>query len=395
MKKKVVIFRSGSILENSGGPSGYLYILREGLKKVESDIDVISYSKAEKDLKHGRERNESTTFLKLFIQEIYSCIFLLFYHKRHKYSLYKLLKDFDIIHVHSVENAYSLSKLRWLKGKIILTPHRPEASYAETINQLKKRWSTEYSFPLLKKVYVYIERHAYKATSGFIFPSKGAMNIYKDFPGFVEGSKGKNIKYVYTGVIDKSKLYRKGLYRKKFDLNSSNKVIAYIGRHSSIKGYDFLISNADFFEKNKIHLICAGDYNEKMIPISKYWHECGFISDTYNLLGDADVVVIPNRNTYFDLVIIEALSMGKIVLSTNTGGNIDINLLTEGMILFRNGDDEDFQRKLIEILKMNNIDKNNLEKCNRKFYEKFCTVEQFAFHYIEAIKTMEEGNLLE
>ena len=40
--KKVAIFRNGEILENTGGPSGYLYILKSGLKRVNSNIQVIS-----------------------------------------------------------------------------------------------------------------------------------------------------------------------------------------------------------------------------------------------------------------------------------------------------------------------------------------------------------------
>ncbi len=389
--KKVAIFRNGEILENTGGPSGYLYILKSGLKRINSNIQVISFGK--KSTHHvKKETVQKTNFISIMMQELYSCISILFYHKKNGKRLYNLLKDFDVIHVHSVENAYSLSKVRKLKADILLTPHRPEPFCQEAINILTNKYHVQYSFPLLKLIYIYVEAKAYKAVSGFIFPSKGAMNIYKRFPGFEKGRKGKAVQYVLTGVADKASLYQKGKYRHRFSLNDDDKVLVYVGRHSSIKGYDRLKNNADFFQKNQINLICAGEYDDQSIPQKKIWHECGYIEDVYNLLGDADVVVVPNRNTYFDLIIIEALSMGKIVLSTNTGGNLDISRLCKGLILFDTENEADFKEKLLKIFSLDCEKKTLLERQSREFYENYCTVEQFARNYIAAVEKIGEGN---
>ena len=65
---------------------------------------------------------------------------------------------------------------------------------------------------------------------------------------------------------DKASLYQKGKYRHRFSLNDDDKVLVYVGRHSSIKGYDRLKNNADFFQKNQINLICAGEYDDQSIP---------------------------------------------------------------------------------------------------------------------------------
>ena len=91
-----------------------------------------------------------------------------------------------------------------------------------------------------------------------------------------------------------------------------------------IKGYDRLVKIYPELKQRGIEVVVAGGKGGIAYPLDSGWHELGYISDVPNLIHASDVIVIPNRNTYFDLIILEALSQGRIVISSNTGGNIDI-----------------------------------------------------------------------
>lgn len=51
------------------------------------------------------------------------------------------------------------------------------------------------------------------------------------------------------------------------------------------------------------------------------WIEVGWTEDLYSLIAAADIFLLPNRETYFDFVLLEVLSLGVPVVLTNVGGN--------------------------------------------------------------------------
>ena len=108
-------------------------------------------------------------------------------------------------------------------------------------------------------------------------------------------------------------------------------------------------------------------------------------------MNASDVVVIPNRNTYFDLVILEALSLGKIVITSNTGGNIDIAKDTEALVLFDNKKENSLFEAIVSIIDMSVNERKKLEKAALCFYEKNCTERIFANNYIKIINDLKES----
>ena len=104
-------------------------------------------------------------------------------------------------------------------------------------------------------------------------------------------------------------------------------------------------------------------------------------------MNAVDVVVIPNRNTYFDLVILEALSYGKIVITSNTGGNLSIASDTKALILFDNTE-TDLLEKIRLVKGMNKSELEELEKDAIRFYIEKCSCKAFAEGYIKALNTV-------
>ena len=52
-----------------------------------------------------------------------------------------------------------------------------------------------------------------------------------------------------------------------------------------------------------------------------HWIEVGWTNDPHSLIAASDVFVLPNHETYFDLILLEVLSLGVPVVMSRTGGN--------------------------------------------------------------------------
>ena len=376
------IFNSIGKGKNQGGPKGYIYNLLLGCEKIGTRVEFICESKNTNNSDKNNRKEH-----KYCISFIYDLRVIAYFFKRGirlKKNIKLKNREYKMLHVHCSEDVYYLRKFIKYKGKIIFTPHRPEELENEYINNINKNIKGKHF--IVKLLARYIEKESYKMCDAFIFPSKGAMEIYYNFPGFKKYGKNKIIKYVYTGVEKNEIKICKKRYRADLNIENNDFVISYIGRHNKIKGYDLLTSISEDFIKNKIFCICAGNKDGvENIPNNKYWKELGYINNSEELMNASDVIVIPNRNTYFDLVIIEALSVGKIVITSNTGGNIDISEKTNGIILFDSSNEKDLLNKIIKVKALNIEEKKELENDNFKFYEKYCTLNAFAKNYIKII----------
>lgn len=110
------------------------------------------------------------------------------------------------------------------------------------------------------------------------------------------------------------------------------------------------------------------------------WIEIGFTKDPYSLISAGDVFVLPNNETYFDLVMIEVLSLGKIVIASRTGGNKYYEKAgAKGVFLY---DTLAEAEELVDKVKaMSKEERKKLEKENRCFYEKYLTSTVFYENY--------------
>lgn len=382
--KNFAIFNYSDIGKNQGGPSGYLYNLFQGMKEINKDITFFRVMQGQQNDSKIKTTNRSNPI----VEEIRSILYLIKKGFLCASKVSKEIHNFTVIHVHSCEDVFYLRSFVKYKGNIILTSHRPESLVEEKVTSLKIKCKTKWSFPLLKLQLQIIEKMGYKGSQGFIFPSPGAMSIYNQFPGFKKYSKEKPIGYVFTGSPKKVPNISLTEYRRKLSLNAEDKMICYIGRHNYIKGYDLLTSIAKRFENNGINVVCAGANNLLPSPDSSNWTELGFVSDPFNLINASDIVVIPNRNTYFDLIIVEILSLGKIVVTSDSGGNLDISRHTKGLRLFKSGDLESLYNEIISTFELTNDEKSKIANENIEFYNKYCTLDRFATNYIKTISTV-------
>ena len=121
----------------------------------------------------------------------------------------------------------------------------------------------------------------------------------------------------------------------------------------------------------------------------KRWVEVGWTNDPHSLIAASDVFVLPNKETYFDLVMLEVLSLGKVIVASNTGGNKYFNKLNAtGVLLY---DTKDEAIKLInDIKQLSSYEKAKMEKANKKIFEDYFTMEIFSKQYMNIINNLDE-----
>ena len=151
-----------------------------------------------------------------------------------------------------------------------------------------------------------------------------------------------------------------------------------VGHIGKIKNYPNLISAIDILKnKNKINcqVIIAGEGPERntieaLVHQKKLTNEItflGYISNPLSLIEESDLLVLSSNSEGFGVVIVEALSLGKTVVSTDCpSGPAEIIGDNEFGYLCRVDNPSDLAEK-IEYAKENNIDPEKLINRSKEF----------------------------
>ena len=114
------------------------------------------------------------------------------------------------------------------------------------------------------------------------------------------------------------------------------------------------------------------------------WIEVGWTKDPGSVIQASDVFVLPNKETYFDLVMLEVLSLGQIVVASYTGGNkYFAKYENSGIFLYNNNTEA--ENIISQIIKMSEEKRKELRKKNLELYKAEFTNEAFAKRYIYSL----------
>lgn len=167
-------------------------------------------------------------------------------------------------------------------------------------------------------------------------------NAVKDFMTSVEGISADKITVIHQGFDfeafsatddDRQRI------RSEFGLTDKDLVIATIGNFTSTKGHRFLISAAKDLLKQipELKLMFIGDDGDidsvrKQVDVENLNEKvifAGFRSDVNACMKAADLVVHPSLSEAFCQVLIEAMSVGTPLISTDVGGAKEV--ITNGL----------------------------------------------------------------
>ena len=204
----------------------------------------------------------------------------------------------------------------------------------------------------------FIDRKLIKSTQVFISVSRVCAKSLL--------SRGKiwhqaNIDYIYNGVSDKNTNHLVNL-RKDFKIGSSPLCLM-LGTYEERKGHEFVFK---VFKRvlNKIpnaHLIICGgrtdnEYNavkklkDKIVPGPNVIL-IDFIPNGANLISQSDLLLIGSQSyESFGYTAVEAMIRKKVVVSTNTGGLVEVIKDNEGGFVFNKDDYDGYADKVLQLL---------------------------------------------
>ena len=402
---KILIWDLNINLLNTGGPAGYLYNIHEFLKNREELGKAIFFLKDILEIKNVDSRFKSQHSKINRILGMLDCLSIIgfwrFFRAYKKWFVIDTneqianldLSQYDAIHFHrSTDLCAAIDLLKDYKGKVLLTSHSPQPLSYEMLDNI----------PFGKRILCYLfldkmllsELKAWNRADYLVFPVEGAIEPYFVEPkmkAYLESHYDK-IKYCPSAILDEKECARYGL-REKLNVPENVFLVSYIGRHTAVKGYDQLkrIAKAVLSERSDVYFVIAGNQSPMKGLQNPRWIELGWINYGNEVIANSDVFVLPNKETYFDLVALEVMRQGTPILMTKTGGNKYFLKYGEenGFFFYSYGDINEAKEKLYHIIDLKRTGDLKTKACNiRKTFEKNFTIANFVERYYELMETL-------
>lgn len=366
-----------------GGPLGYVYNLTEGQHFRNIEVDFLPAQIHSKSSLPKPVLN--------FLQVFYGFIKM----KKVKEGVGiddAYLKNYDCIHFHSTIDLYKTRKsLKNYKGKVLLTSHCPKPMHKE-IYEDQFSSIERFAFGRVKmKFYKNVDEFAFDRADFILFPCEEAEEPYfNNWKEYVE-IRNRNInkyRYILSGVREKKPRIDSKEVVAQLQLQDKT-VFAYVGRHNQTKGYDILkkYGNKILSENDKaVFLVCGKEYPLAGLNNPR-WIEIGWTRDADSYINVSTYFVLPNRETYFDLVMLEVLSLGTIVIASKTGGNRYFEKFSECGIFLYESDDEFYG--IIDYLdRLTEEEKEKLREKNKELFASNFSNKIFAQNYENLILSL-------
>lgn len=386
--KKLLIYVDEVELKPTGGASGYNYNMQQGLKQIGaknySFLKGVDQARNKfKTLKDGALKRKLFILLRILNYK-------LLLEKKKSYAKVDL-NNYEVVHFHNVKDMYEArTSLESYKGIVVLTSHSPKPFsfeiYEDIISDFEKH--------VLGKMYrrlIIMEKYAFKRADYIIFPCEDAEEPYykkwKEYKKIHEENKEK-YRYMLTGTKECQARISPSDYRKLKQISEKAFVVSYVGRHNQTKGYDKLKKmGQQLLKQENIYFMIAGKEEPLKGLEHPRWVEIGWTNDPHSLINASDVFVLPNEETYFDLIMLEVLSLGKIVIASRTGGNKFFEKIdAPGVMLYS---DEKQAIELIEKIKcMSQDERKILGKKNHELFEERFSNPVFAQNYVNIINDL-------
>lgn len=371
------------------GPSGYLYNLRKALESAGIlgtyvDIFALSNSDERTDSQASKSKGNLDKLLISLGPDISLQILLWRYILLHwKRPLEKPVSEFISNHkavvFHSARFAF-----RYLlnsfspEQKIFIMLHQPTNFAVELVDDWQLRYgNTSFASKAISKL-AGLELETYLRVSGVVTTTNRSLDAYFDFDSRMKRKFMNEVEIheIPSGVPPLIPTKSQLALRQELGISQDAFVIGFFGRFHPHKGFDLFTEAAKlaYESKQPYVFLTAGAGSLKPPTHLPNFINLGWRQDIANVVKIVDLVTIPNRVANFDLLALEAMSLGKAILASAVGGNIYLSSTAQGVHLFENLT----PKSLLQSIKM--IDRSKAQKdgeINREIYEKMYDVNAF------------------
>lgn len=361
-----------------GGPQGYTFNLKKGVESLGYSSSFSFWSMFNHETRTNSINISKEKILLIVPSRLKQILILLtilitFLRFRLNRELIRKIKNSDTIIINDQNFFLFINFIIKRKKKLIYMQHTPTSTREEVIASSNLKYYKLLSYFLGK-----VERKFFIDSHNIIIPSRNSINSYDLFGIITKSEVIKKLIIIPSGV---PKLNVIEHY--KFNLKQDKISIGYIGRYHDHKGFDVFINLfKDFKNDPRFHFYSAGSGNI-MPPESINYTNIGWTKNVAELISQMDLIICPNKFTYFDLLPLEVMSIGTPLLLSPIGGNIDLSKYSEGIYLSKSNDISDY-RFLIESIFDSSYKLNFdfLKEKNRLVFQENFTQESMAKKYI-------------
>ena len=277
-------------------------------------------------------------------------------------------KKYNLINCHDYISAFAFIMHGY--KNIVLTTHSKGSNYNESVKFKRKNYS-RYDWKLL---FTFIEKQSILRSRFITFPSNGAKHLLiSDYP-YLDETINQKSKIIYTGL-------------KKINIkpnqNKSNPYILSIANHIPAKGLDIIVKAFANLRKEfpSISLINCGAEGPETKKIKSLIDDFSLdnhiqfkgiipLNEVYDLIANSKAIVMGSTSTVFDLVILEAMSIGIPIIATDIEGFREA-LGKNYQFLANPNDHDDLSEKIKGLLNMVDADLHIGRELQSRFINKF------------------------
>ena len=388
MNKVLVYIKEGD-LAPKGGALGYNYHLHQQL--VAMGATNISYLPGSSSLKARANgliqgiKNKKIKYVLTVVKSILNKTKQLYGNKRACVDL----SQYDVVHFHRPFDMFMCrDSLKTYTGKVVLTSHAPTLSSLQIIDMLTD-WEKKYMMWLYKK-FLTTDEYAFMRADYIFFPCPEAEEPYYnnwDKYSDIKNAKADCYRYILTGTEKRRATISREEVCKIYGIPQNAFIVCYAGRHNEIKGYDALkrFGEQILAKYSNVYFLVAGKEEPLTGLDHDRWIEVGWTNDPHSLIKASDLFMLPNKETYFDLILLEVLSLGKVVLASHTGGNRYFEN-NPGVLTYKS--DLEALSIFEKIYKMSSEEKKTLEFDNEKLFDATFSLPVFAKNYLDLIDSL-------
>jgi len=246
-------------------------------------------------------------------------------------NCWKVLRENDVVHIWTpfYPNTFiiCLLKLLFFKKKTLILTMDTFPAYSFRVSPV---------FDSFFKLF-------FKTVGKIAFYSANYVSIYgQSFIKYARkaGVPKRKIIVTPTGIIPVPKPPDIDI-REKFNIDSTQKIVLFVGLHNKRKGIDLIIKTARLLKNEDIVFILVGDGPERLSSInkvskmglSKKFVFTGNRLDVHNFYNQVDLFFLPSRGEGLAGVLMEAMVYRVPIITSNIAGTRDlINNLENGLL---------------------------------------------------------------
>jgi glycosyltransferase involved in cell wall biosynthesis len=259
--------------------------------------------------------------------------------------------------------------------------HGPTDFSTELMEERASRWGNRENWHRVRAKWAPLELEAYQRADGLIAPCSAALEAYFEFDLHMQHTFRQLPVYeLPTGAPQLTAELSKQELSADLEISADSVVVGFFGRYHAHKGFDLFIETAKRAAAKgdrRFVFLSAGEgliRPPKGLPnfVDLGWQDRS-VSEYINY---ADLVLSPNRYNYFDLLILEAMSLGKPVVTSARGGHRCFDESAAGIVRLQDLSPESIYEHLWRLGDRENLRKMGM--ANRATYERVYGLESFA-----------------